>query len=325
MTNVNMETTLAQNALYDKILVKYKNLKQEKDDLFDQHSKLQKEFESFKIKEQNKYLELQKENNRLSKLFHDVKTENKNLSTKLTIRSQEIKDLSSRFDSKINLEEKNKERDVNLFSKFMGRKPIITNSQDSKLLTILSTYENQKEKLEKKNQDLEKEVLSMKNNTGSPKFFNENFQNKNLKMKNDFIEQIEKLTQEKNILEEQVLKTNEAFNKLKIDLDKMTIKQEDLYKLLDRQKAQNLHLQQTIESYQNMSDNKENVPNNIFQNNGYNSNKFEENQNKKEYSEDSEDQILLQVFINIYRILNFFRKYAIFFLLKIKVIYLRLS
>lgn len=136
----------------------------------------------------------------------------------------------------------------------------------------------------------------MKNNTGSPKFFNENFQNQNLKMKNDFNEQIEKLTQEKNILEEQALKTNEGFNKLKIELDKMTIKQEELYKLLDRQKTQNLILQQTIDSYQNLNDNKENVPHNIFQNNGFNSSKFEENQNKKEYSE---DQILLQVYYHL--------------------------
>ena len=48
----NLEATLSQNNLYDKMLAKYKNLKKEKEDIALEFSKLQKEYESYKIKEQ---------------------------------------------------------------------------------------------------------------------------------------------------------------------------------------------------------------------------------------------------------------------------------
>jgi len=260
MSITNLESTLSQNTLYEKILIKYKNLKKEKDDLIQDFSKLQKECEVNKIREKTKISDLEKENYKLNKIIHDLKSENKNFSTKLTIRDQEIKDLNSRFETKISIEEKNKERDINLFSKFMGRKPIITNSQDSKFLTIISTYENQQEKFEKKIKDLEKELISqlkLNNGIGNTPSHEEN--NKNSKgLQRNLMEKIEQITREKNCLEQEYHDLNENNNKMKIEFDKLTMKQEDLYKLLDKFKSQNAVLQQRLMKNQQKLENKEN-------------------------------------------------------------------
>lgn len=67
----------------------------------------------------------------------------------MIVKESEIKDLKKRIDQKFNIDEKSKDRDNSIFTKFLGRKPISTNSQDQKLVTILNHYENQREKFEK--------------------------------------------------------------------------------------------------------------------------------------------------------------------------------
>lgn len=282
----SLEATLSQNVLYEKILTKYKNLKKEKEVVCQDYCKLEKEYEIYKIKEQSKLLDLQKENNKLNKIIHELKTENKTFSTKLTMRDHELKDLNSRFEIKINLEEKNKERDFNLFSKLMGRKPIITNSQDSKFLTIISTYENQIEKAKKTIKDLENNLITIKRNTPTASIIPDDFQSKNSKIiQKQLLEKIEKIGNEKICMEEENHNINENFNKMKIEFDKLTIKQEDLYKVIDRLKSQNTLLQQKN------NENKENITQNIPFGNKSNGN---ENFSKKN---DNFNEInLLQVF-----------------------------
>ena len=292
----NLEGNLLQNTLYEKILIKYKNLKTEKEDLCQDFSKLQKEYESFKIKEQTKFSELQKENTKLNKIIHDLKSENKGYSVKLTLRDQEIKDLNCRFETKLNIEEKNKERDINLFSKFMGRKPIITNSQDSKFLTIISTYENQKEKLEKKVKDLEKDLISNAKiiNTATNLPSQEDFHSKNSKgIQKNLLEKIDQIQREKNILEDDYQEINENYNKMKIEFDKLTMKQDDLSKLVDKFKSQNSVLQQKLSLTQQNFENKENISQNAYFYSNRNSNNESETFTKKE--ENSNEINLLQV------------------------------
>jgi len=199
--------------------------------------------------------------------------------------------LNTRFEIKLNIEEKNKERDVNLFSKLMGRKPIITNSQDSKFLTIISTYENQHEKYDKKIKELEKELITAKISLPSRSF--EEIHNKDYKnIQRNMIEKIEIITEEKKNLEQEFHHLNENHNKVKIEVDKLTMKNEDLYKVLEKLKAHNIVLQQKLSfSQQNNENNKENIPQNVL------------NLKKREISEDfskkednSNDCLLLQVF-----------------------------
>ena len=286
----NLETTLNQNNLYDKMLAKYKNLKKEKDDMALEFSKLQKEYESYKIKEQSRYSDLQKENSRLNQIIHDLKSENKNFSTKLTFRDQEIKSLNSRFETKLTMDEKNKERDVNLFAKLVGRKPVITNSQDSKFLTIISTYENQQEKYEKKIKEMEKELMSAR--CSVPMTPSEDFHGKNNKIiQRNLMEKIEELSEERKNLEFDYHNLNENHNKVKIEVDKLTMKNEDLYKLLEKMKAQNVVLQQKLSmTQQNFENNKENVPQN-----GLFSKKTERSEEKSKREEVSNESILLLV------------------------------
>lgn len=253
----SLESALSQNSLYEKILSKYKALKKEKEELSSDFCRLQKDFESFKIKEQSKYSELKNENSHLLKVIHDLRSENKNCLTKLTLREQEIKELNTRFDTKITIDEKNKARDVNLFSKLMGRKPIITNSQDSKFLTIISTYENQHEKSEKRIQEIEKELMNMRC-LPSPNS-NDAFHHKNSKiMQKNLMEKIEEMTQEKRKMESDLQILNENHNRLKIEMDKLTIRNEDLIKLLEKSKSNNQKFSALTET------NKENVPANIL-------------------------------------------------------------
>lgn len=73
-------------------------------------------------------------------------------------KENEIKELKKRLDHKFEIDEKSKDRDNSIFTKFLGRKPVSTNAQDQKLVTILNHYENQREKLERECEKLQTQI-----------------------------------------------------------------------------------------------------------------------------------------------------------------------
>ena len=93
----------------------------------------------------------------LNQINKDLRNQISQYDIKLQNKDRELKDARSRLDIKQLIDSKSQDRDILLFQKQVGRQPIITNSNDSKMLSLMRTMENQKEKLEKELQDIKKE------------------------------------------------------------------------------------------------------------------------------------------------------------------------
>ncbi|EGR27685.1 hypothetical protein IMG5_191030 [Ichthyophthirius multifiliis] len=168
-----------------------------------------------------------------------------NTEAKLQKKESECLDLNKRIGQKYSIEDKQKDRDQNIFIKFMGRKPIYSNNQDDRLILLLNHFENQREKFEKENLILinEKEQLNqnlIEQSAISQKLFEED-RNKTQffeKVQQELLNQINQLTQEKNNLIEinqKIIKTQEAFT---YQYDQLSQKYIETKKNYDNQKIQ---------------------------------------------------------------------------------------
>lgn len=101
---------------------------------------------------------LVQENKKCAKAAKDARLEVQNLEAQLMARDNEIKDLRRRLELKSLMDDRTKERDSNVFVKFLGRKPCSTNSQDQKLVSILNHYENARERHDKEVAHLQLEL-----------------------------------------------------------------------------------------------------------------------------------------------------------------------
>lgn len=111
-------------------------------------------------KEQHKkaLLELTK----LNREIKDLKSRNRQLESTLQIKDNEIHDLKTRLEMKGSIENKHTEKDLITFQKYVGRSPMETSAQDSKIVSIIRVFEGQKERLEDENRKLSRELDDLK-------------------------------------------------------------------------------------------------------------------------------------------------------------------
>jgi len=143
--------------------------------LIEQHRALKKEnhelketIEKIKISKDSE-LNIEKEQHRKTLLeVAKVNRENKtlkgeidSLKTKLLLKDKEIDDLKTRLEKKETLDNKLKERDLNIFQKNFG-KNAVENGYDNKVLSVVKVYENQKTKLEEENKTLRTELENLR-------------------------------------------------------------------------------------------------------------------------------------------------------------------
>lgn len=267
--------------MYEKFLEKYRILKHEKEEISQKYIKFSQEQSSILLKEQEKYECYQKENLKLQKIIKELRNDNKNLQNKLNLKDLEIKELQSRFETKTITEEKRKDRDLMIFAKVTGRKPIpVANSQDSKLLSMISTYETQKDRLEKKIEE-----LNMKNiNKNENEFEFCEKQDKN-KIFEQLSEKISILNSEKMRLENENYIVSENLNRLQNDYNELCNKNNELCNLFEKIRNENVLLYERMKNmknnYQLNSSRDENKENKIGLSNLY----ISEDKNKKDYSE----------------------------------------
>lgn len=145
-----------------KLVEQYKNLKKENQDLQEKLNKV-KVSSATEInieKEQHKkvLLELTKAN-RENK---DLKVRNRQLESTLQIKDNEISDLKARLEMKASYEARHQEKDLITFQKYVGRSPMETSAQDSKIVSIIKVFEGQKERLEDDNRKLLREIDDLK-------------------------------------------------------------------------------------------------------------------------------------------------------------------
>lgn len=95
-------------------------MKREKEELSDKYIKFSQEQSSILTKEQEKADSLNKENSKLQKLIRELRNDNKNVTNKLNLREQELKECQARLEIKIQTEEKKKEKDLLILSKYTG-------------------------------------------------------------------------------------------------------------------------------------------------------------------------------------------------------------
>ncbi|KAL4510251.1 hypothetical protein ABPG72_010444 [Tetrahymena utriculariae] len=220
--------------------------------------------------EKEKYKKLQQENSKLSKSIKDLKNELQNYESKLTKKEMECGELKKRIDTKTIIDDKTKDRDTNIFMKFLGRKPVASNSQDQKLVTILNHFENQKEKLEKETSYWKKEAEALRETIleqrGENSKLSDEERNKSRffeKVKEELMNQINQLQEEKERLLDINLRLTKSNDSVQKDHQALLIahsEMKELYKQLriDYQslvhKNQEQYLQfQSITSEKNMN------------------------------------------------------------------------
>jgi chromosome segregation ATPase len=114
------------------------------------------------LKEKDASRKQMQENAKLHKVIKDLRNQLESQHQRVLQKDQDLLATRARLESRQAIEEKTKERDLNIFAKHLGRKPVSTNSQDQKLLTIVSTYEDQKAKLERRAADLQRENAELR-------------------------------------------------------------------------------------------------------------------------------------------------------------------
>lgn len=90
----------------------------------------------------------------------DLKHEIETLKTKVTLKDREMEDLQTRLDKKEAMDNRLKERDLNVFHKSFGKNP--TDAYDNKVLSVVKVYESQKVKLEEENRGLRAELEELR-------------------------------------------------------------------------------------------------------------------------------------------------------------------
>ncbi|KRX04009.1 hypothetical protein PPERSA_12456 [Pseudocohnilembus persalinus] len=143
-----------QAKIIEKLVEQYNNLKKEKDTLQQNYDKIQKESTKSLIKEQSSKKDQISENQKLQNQVKELKIKLKKYENQIHNKENITKDLQKRLNDKNNIDEKSKAKYTQIFQKFLGRKPISTNSTDEKLITLVNFYENQKDKLERENDNL---------------------------------------------------------------------------------------------------------------------------------------------------------------------------
>ncbi|EAR97069.1 hypothetical protein TTHERM_00196600 (macronuclear) [Tetrahymena thermophila SB210] len=259
-----------QNEITEKFILEFTQIKKDRDELLERMEKAQLNYNQELVNEKDKYKKLQQENSKLSKSIKELKNELQNYESKLTKKEMECGELKKRIDTKIIIDDKTKDRDTNIFMKFLGRKPVASNSQDQKLVTILNHFENQKEKLEKEMSYWKKEAEALRETIleqrGENSKLSDEERNKSRffeKVKEELMNQINQLQEEKERLLDinlRLTKSNDFIQKDHQALQIAHSEMKELYKQLriDYQnlvhKNQEQYLQfQSITSEKNMN------------------------------------------------------------------------
>ena len=145
-----------------RFLEEYRSLERQHEELKEQSRVKECNYERELLKEKEVSKKQMQENAKLQKVIKDMRIQLESEHQRNLKKDQDLMATKARLESRQALDEKIKERDLNIFTKHLGRKPVSTNSQDQKLLTIVSTYEDQKAKLERKAADLQRENSELK-------------------------------------------------------------------------------------------------------------------------------------------------------------------
>lgn len=158
----NQSNNRSNEELQSRLIEQYKNLKKENQDLMDKLNKVKvstaAEVNIEKEQQKKAMLELTK----LNRENKDLKMKNRQLESSLQIKDNEIQDLKTRLEMKGSMESKHTEKDLITFQKYVGRSPMDTSAQDSKIISIIRVFEGQKERLEEENRKLSRELNGIK-------------------------------------------------------------------------------------------------------------------------------------------------------------------
>ena len=182
----------------------------------------------------------------LNQINKDLRNQISQYDMKLQNKDRELKDVRSRLDIKQLMDSKSQDRDISLFQKQIGRQPIKTNSNDSKMLSLMRTMENHKDKLEnelteikKENEELvsklneyEIQNLEMKKDLGlyndkmNKEFLNKlsrlEDENTLLMKDNDYYRQTnDKLMQELKLIEKENIDIKYVYEDLRLEVSKV--------------------------------------------------------------------------------------------------------
>jgi len=174
--------------LQARVIEQCKVLKKENHELQDRLNKLKvsstTEINIEKEHHKKTLLELTK----VSRELKEIKSKNRNLEAIIQTREHEINDLKARIEMKGSMEVRNNEKEIALFQKIVGRNPMETSAQDSKIQSVIGIYELQKERQEQEHKRLHKEL-------------------------EEFKERVRKNEQERSILRKEFSQTHEEISK----------------------------------------------------------------------------------------------------------------
>jgi hypothetical protein len=136
----------------------HRSLKRDHQELIEKFNKLQISSEAELNIERGEHKKTILELTKCNKQNRELKQDLQQLQSKLILKDKEVEDLRVRLDAKNSLDHRLKERDLNLYSKNFGKTP--TSTYDNKVVAVLRTYEEQKDKLIDENRTLKQELDS---------------------------------------------------------------------------------------------------------------------------------------------------------------------
>ena len=228
------------------MIEQHKQLKKDNSELLEKLNKARISYETDLNLEKEKLKKAFMEIAQLNQIYKELRNQMSQYDLKLQNKDRELKDARSRLDIKQLMDIKSQDRDISLFQKQIGRQPITTNSNDSKMLSLMRTMENHKDKLENELREIKKENeelvsklneyeiqnLEMKKDLGlyndkmNKEFLNKlsrlEDENTLLMKDNDYYRQTnDKLMQELKLIEKENMDIKYVYEDLKLEVSKV--------------------------------------------------------------------------------------------------------